>query len=628
LALGFSGLAISLAKDSQKELDKVLKTLARDYANSNIGYTVFHIVYQMSKRFFGHKNKKIESLFETNYIKTFISQQLDNESGEMSLIGMMQKILRLFNYVLLAPTAPTCDETSGAPQSFITLPTPTLFAPIACNTIFKDEVINATFSRDYLSEPTRVASAAYPSIVQDESSQIINVLHEILVAPAGRLSYSVASGSDTAKAPVADIQMTEKERMRGINGFVINDDFAGLKATVDAEDEISKKQRTDKETSDSEEKKKLDKKNALSNLIKDLRIKYLDYTYQRMLLNSRSFVMTAQYSPYRICGLPGVYMDDILPCVMGTIASITTNFDGKGMAVSTIVFSSPKLIRPEEKVFPENLNSLTDYLRFMGLSEDELSLNERAKRYPFSYKDANSTETEVYTGTPEQNMRWLRYLKDKLNNPEYSIFLQSWYDEDTYFPNVIGSKVYSNIMFGVAPSKKFALKINTVRYIDETGNNKLDGGIGRYQEEDLSFNTETKNNALNTEYLAHYLRTLWREYSTHNDTDKLDFINKFTRRRLIREKEFWKFLINLPDDKIIADIDNIKSPEESNLGLGIRSIQHSIKDERERIKDLIDLNKVSDSNTTASAPFIKSRREIIQRLRKSLLFQGNFIGGN
>lgn len=600
-----------ILKKENNKIGSVISRFSNDFARTNLGYANFHVVYQIARRVFGFDNARLETLITSKQTLDFISQDLNQASGTTTLISLILQFLDIFNYKFIAPAAQTYNEARKVPETFIALPTPTQFSPIAANVFFKDNVINASYSRNYLSEPTRLGSHLVPT-VERNADDAITAFNEIVIAPAGQISYTPSAKPNRTTEITPFVQMTRKERMRGINGQIVEDDFSIIKARIDAK-------RVAADTPEDETEEQVD------GLIRDFRTRYIDSQYQNRVLSARTFALTTTYSPHRVCGLPGLYMDDVLPCVIGTIQEIVSSLDPNGTAMSQITFSYPKAVRPEDKIVPANKDSLEEWLILYGMTkEDATNDAELSKRWPF-------TDEEWSDDTAKQQ-RWINYLRHKINNPDTLVFLESWYDHATFFPDQIGRKVYRQIMYGlpyVATSSSipdFADADNTTRF-KTTINENLDGGIGRYKKDSNYFTVDTHNNVTNTQLIAHYIKTLQDRYEALGDERKKDFVDKFIRRRLVTEKEYWKFFINLGKTESVNKLETLNVPDDTSLGRGIRSIDVSMASERERIKELIDLNMGTDS-VPASAPFIQGRREIIKKLRDSLLYEGHYIGGN
>jgi hypothetical protein len=168
-------LILNSIKNSENEetaIQDLMVNLVKEFGKANVGYSVFHVVYRMAKRIFSFYNSKISSLLVSEAGEKFLTNTIKNFPSKITLTEFIQRFLKLINYQMLIPAAPTYDEISESPESCILLPTPTLFAPLACNVIFKDETTDAQFSRSFLKEPTRLVNNLYPEL--DNLSKITN----------------------------------------------------------------------------------------------------------------------------------------------------------------------------------------------------------------------------------------------------------------------------------------------------------------------------------------------------------------------------------------------------------------------------------------------------------------------
>ena len=610
-------------RGNDSNLSIVISKLTNDFARSNIGYTPFHMAYQLSRRVVGFKNDRLDSLMDSNDMQTYLRLLGGNSPGSTTLTKMVSDFLDVFNYIILYPSAPTYDEAGKVPQNFIAMPETDLLAPIACNTIFKDEVISASYEKNKIREITRLGTHVYPSV--NTADHPLAVFNEIMLAPGGQLAYRAidkSEGNETAYATQLQLLLTREERLRGINGDVIFDDFANIKAKLDAEKAAEiKDSMTDAE--------KEEAGRGSDAFTRDFRGRWVDNEFQKRVLSARSFSITTQYSPYRICGLPALYMDDVLPCVIGNISQIINSIDPNGTAMSQITFSNSKDVRPEDKIVPEDLTDLGQWLELTGLTKEE-STDPKIliKKWPFTDEELKEEPSSA------QKERWVAHLRRSVNNPTNLIFLNSWLDDKTYYPDSVGRKIYRKLMYGVeydptpgAPVPNFESDKNNERF--KIGINEvLDGGVSRFQKEDKWFEADGapgKDRFQNTALIAHYVKTLQDAYENTPDNRKKDFADKFKRRRLVTEDEFWKFLINLPEGTAIEQLDDLKTP--GGLQIGIRDIDDSVSNEAKTIVDLITENKTIENKIPASAPFIKSRRGIIRNMKKNLLKNGHYIGG-
>jgi hypothetical protein len=182
--------------------------------------------------------------------------------------------------------------------------------------------------------------------------------------PTNQLNYDPLDFSTNT------FMLTRKERLRGVAGQVIASDFSNLKASNDIN-----------EMEGSEEV-----------FLRELRQRYTEMEYQYRVLKSRIFTVVAQYSPYRICGLPGLYLDTGLPCVLGLIKNISTTISADGAATSQITFNFPRLIRPDstsdfDKKVQQLGSDLDAWLKESGVFPDDLTDENRSeflkKRWPF-----------------------------------------------------------------------------------------------------------------------------------------------------------------------------------------------------------------------------------------------------
>jgi hypothetical protein len=574
--IGLDGILLEILTKNRGKTALIAKLIARvlnEFAKANVGYSVFHVVYKMVSRLVDFENKSVESILRANVGDQFLSGLVQNTPSQISLLSMMYNILEAVNYKIINPTAPTYNEDTGAPMSFMFIPTPTLFTPLSCNTIFKDEVISSSFNRNYLTEPTRLAGRMYP--VSGILAGASRVTDSLVISPSSQLTYDPNDSSPTT------ILMTREERLRGIYGQISTLDFDELKARDDARAKFD---------GDSEESIAARKK-----YVEEVTKKYTDMQYQLRVLENRSFSLTTTYSPYRICGLPGIFVDDKLPSIVGTISSISSSINADGSATSIVHFSYPRPLQSNNHI--NTRKNLKEVIEEMGYEGEEIDNDLKSKLWPFSDKQEFMLYTEPdkitlgngFGSGSKDHLVLTEYLKYRLDHKEDFVFLNSWYDADKYFSNTIGKKIYKKIVYGI--DDEFPEKETYFGAIDDT----YDGSFGKISNNaDIYFGFGLNNNIEYTSFLGFYLSSVIQGMGAYSNNIR-EFIEKFTRRNIITEDKYWEFFVG----------EGVATP-----GDQVRSISASIGAERKFIKETFDGKK--------NVPFIKERQVIIKKLLREI----------
>lgn len=657
---GIASIVAQILKAGDDTVDSIgilAREISNSYAKINPGYFMPHVVYRIAERFFGFYNGRIASLIQSDLTSSMFEQRFKNLNNGATMITALMQVLELLNYKMITPAAPTYDDETGAPQSYVLLPNPSSFAPMACNTIFKDQVINANFSRSFLSEPTRMAGITNPGTMTLHGGDD-GFLNTLLIAPNNRLTYAPEDSG------AASVQLTKEERMRGVNGTVMQTDFDGLVSRIEAE-------RLIKDPAWYEFWKQEDYEQEKQRYILDTRKRYLDSEFQASVLRNRSFNLTTTYSPYRIVGMPGLFLDDRMPSVYGVVGQISTTLSADGSSSSSINFINPILLRGKKAPVMTNhgsLDSLTleQLLVESGWPIDDTKDKEILKAgWPFeegySYIPPGKVNSVVlskgYENTSDKRGAWIALLRHRLKNPEESKFLNSWFDEEIYFPDQIGHKVYMKMAYGVPYDAEKAPLADSVggprqdgwglsddrddayfKSIDST----LDGSVGKFRDTSgtMDFGVGLKDNIENTEWMSHFIYKLNAIYNTKSEEERMSFINRFTRRNIITEPQLWDFLIGQRTlagidrppvtqaeiDKYEATMNDMRlhnwntdiieaelAAYKSSRPKGIRSIMGSLSDER---ADILELQRLNGTN--ASAPFIRERRQSVRALQNAL----------
>lgn len=544
----FSNTVINKLKEYKGDLSNLVKIFATGFAQSDLSYSIPHFVYRLKDRIFGTENEAVKSVLETTEVQSLLKNNIKGLPGSTSLHAFIKRILELVNYDFLIDSAPTYNQSSKSPQNFFTIPFPKLMTPIAPNTFFPNDVMNLNFNRNFMKEPTRIVSAEKPNLGKNPD-RLLFVNQDFVVSPSHELEYGENG---------IQLGLTQKERLGGVRGIVKHDNFAATKA--------------EKETEDSDDK------------LLDLRLRYTDMKYQDLLLDSRTCTFNTTFSPYRLVGFPGAFINTEGPSIVGTITSITSEISADGMSSSSVKMDDPRTINLSPDYIPENWDEI-----FSDYSDEELK-----DMYPFE-------DVENYK-KDEGKKRWYDYYVFNLKITETFSFLPNWYDKEAFFPDKIGSKLYKKLVFGLEEGEESSFED---KEDSEFFPSNLDGSILRNVDTE-SFEPKFADMGVdveNTEYILEGMTSLLNRYQLNKDFKK-DFI----KRNIITEKRFWKFLL---------DKDYPKNNE------NVRSIRQPVPKERGQI-----LTAYENSDNEASAPFIKERQEVVELVKKALDYKGIFVGGN
>ena len=253
------------------------------------------------------------------------------------------------NYNFSTLAAPTLSS-NGSPISFIVSPVSDFFIPPKCNMFFSDQVSSAGYSKNMLRAPTRVSATDGPKYMEglgNKESFMKNVyvspgLGRIIVEPGSDMGFR---DGDFIISPF----LTYEEHVRGIKGQELplsNHYTTALLSEKNLSKNKVTKKKYDVEGKLVKEAVKISEEEANKLYMHYQRL--VDLEFDNAKLRARSFNVQTSYSPYRMVGLPGIYIDtdfkESMPIVMGQIATISSTLDAQGSGSSSVQFMKPRII--------------------------------------------------------------------------------------------------------------------------------------------------------------------------------------------------------------------------------------------------------------------------------------------
>ncbi len=275
---------------------------------------------------------------------------LGGSSGLKNLMEAFTEVLGKIEYTMIAPSIfpamtaiLTDNKTTTIPGRFIFLPEGEMGPPALCNTVFPDEIVNISYSRDMISEPTRVISQIQYSMLSD-------------IPDWAWPNFVVPDTSVKKVKGKVQTSLTFEECYRGINLK-----FATLDGTFGQL--LAEKS---KENGDKKIKKDIKEQGGPTVVAAGLALRLgkevaalgktdLDNTtnvlyshgyqqFNEMRGNAKTASITTQWSPYRFIGMPILAFDKSGPSIVGKLQSINTSINANGVAQSQLSVASARLI--------------------------------------------------------------------------------------------------------------------------------------------------------------------------------------------------------------------------------------------------------------------------------------------
>lgn len=297
-------------------------------------YKYIEETFKITKRLNVIGSKKIDNLIKTASVFQFFAGSMaeKDEFRAPSLLELFLELVNNFGYTIYELAAPS--KTKENPGGIFIAPPGDYLTPIMCNCVFDDEIQSFSFSRDIDREPTRAISLARPFTTAGFSDQ--SNISRVLMASI---------------VPVTENTISQEELMRGINLLYTEDsiissiylyeylkgkDFTPDKkgGTVNAPaDKV-------KEVQDMDGKTVLEDITAKTKHIADYQTKMATANFYLQRAAARQMTVVTTYSPYRICGLPGVIFDNELPYILGTLSAVSTTISADGNNTQVLTYTN------------------------------------------------------------------------------------------------------------------------------------------------------------------------------------------------------------------------------------------------------------------------------------------------
>lgn len=256
-------------------------------------------------------------------------------SGSLVLIQALRAILETLHFNLLSPASFTSSrkfwgsgnrDEEGPVRAYFT-PNLENSPPAKFNLFFPHQVMSFSYSRNFENEPTRTIGKV----------------------ELGYLKSGANMEGATAFLTEPGLNITQKGVERNSVGFTPEETYRGINVNHASFDSFFSEAREDH----------VDEKKAMDEAGKEDYFEKVKPGLTQLTINShlvgrmsgRSVSFQTTWSPYRMTGVPGAYIEEgDGPSITGVISSITTNITANGNATSTITFRSPRFIYKEDDI--------------------------------------------------------------------------------------------------------------------------------------------------------------------------------------------------------------------------------------------------------------------------------------
>lgn len=221
----------------------------------------------------------------------------------------------------------------------VMIPDTTFMPPILPNIFFPDQINDLQYSRDFMSEPTRLTG--FTNTVQ------------MLTRSAGNASIDMKLGYITPKIPdIGNTTGDNANEPKGMNSFrqyTFEECWRGINAHQSLQNDTPFEElvlrlmeynpdetvQNDLQTTSQD----LYRNPIMSGMIDSYWKSMIDGVFLKKRYATRTVMLTTDFNPSRMCGFPALVLDKDFPSIIGKIQSITTSISADGQAISQISLS-------------------------------------------------------------------------------------------------------------------------------------------------------------------------------------------------------------------------------------------------------------------------------------------------
>lgn len=293
------------------------------------------------------------------------------------------------------------QRNNYGPLRLIYMPQLNSGPPALSNIFFPEEINSFTFSRDMMSEITRLIGEVQHPITE----KLPAFLRQVYVVPS--LDAELENKRISSN-------FTLEESYRGITSKVIGMDGSILRALNEDRKILDKAEGKEKSIS-------MTAKEVGSEVGLSLRSHIFDQ-YLILKYGTRTASIACAWNPFRFIGLPGMMFQLGRPTVVGIVASINTTFSAVGNAASNVIMRSCRLIFDEDAgsvfnpVSPTDTTGLQQYAINDLTNDGVVSINELT--YNRDYYGFENIGEDIYTylceGTSGINRRFEKKLGESI----------------------------------------------------------------------------------------------------------------------------------------------------------------------------------------------------------------------
>lgn len=353
-----------------KKLQDAIKAVVQSFYINHLYLNKISKANKIDSQIHAFESEAISKIALQQTIVKYITNNLARLDGSSTISQLLNTFLSMIGYEYCELAAPAYLKssvgtlaTAGIKRIFIK-PKTGLFAPVLCNTIFDDDVVNMNFQRDINAEPTRMIMANKPSFLSS-----LDNFQQFLITTLVPHNVVVAKQINDEKS-LKKLGLTEEEQCRGISLSTALDNTGLEEAYIHialneaypdkdlkTEEDKLKKMSEDKSVMYGGAKKVSDKviKLLATNTDGDIgKLQYyhvnianIHYLEQRYV--PRAAMLTTTYNPYRLVGFPGVIITKYFATLVGQLESSNVTISADGTSAQSLTFTHIRTYNVEAK---------------------------------------------------------------------------------------------------------------------------------------------------------------------------------------------------------------------------------------------------------------------------------------
>ncbi len=312
------------------------------FEHNDLFYGLKSLAYKFGRTVFASPNPnllnkiKIDLFFEAfNDLKSTGISDIFSERP-YTLMQVLTEFQRYLHYSLISPAAFTAckpfylkeNVTDLEPLRMIYMPRIESGPPALCNIFFPEQTSSFTYSREMMSEPTRIVGKATVSLLNEFNANID--YSPCAVYPSLKFDSEKAVGN-----------FTNEETYRGINYKVIT--YSNLHSDL-----LNKLKSTYHDGKNTGKGNSIVAKDMESGQIGSLIRPFAYMDFLDLKYKNRQTAVTSEWNPYRMVGLPAMILDNDGTSIVGVILSLETSISAQGIATTRATLRNTRIVFDEE----------------------------------------------------------------------------------------------------------------------------------------------------------------------------------------------------------------------------------------------------------------------------------------